>query len=92
MRIRSAHLRDGSFQKAQPDARQIGSYVSAHRQAHLRRCQALEVCVVRLRALCLVSAPACKQIQENLHGFIEELRSYRIRAEITSETGISPMQ
>ena len=40
--------------------------VSVHSQAH-------EVRVVRLRVLRLVSAPACRQIQENLHGLIEKL-------------------
>ncbi len=40
--------------------------VSAHRQT-------LEVRVVCLRVFRLVSAPACKQIQENLHGLIGKL-------------------
>ncbi len=48
--------------------------VSVHRVLHLRRSQTLEVgVVVRLCVLRLVSAEYCKQIQENLHGFLENL-------------------
>ena len=54
--------------------------VTAYRILHLLRrsltltCQALEVQEVRLRALRLVSAAPCKQLQENLHGLIEKLQ------------------
>ncbi len=54
-------------------ARKAAYNVSAHRVPHLRRCQTIEVGVVRLRVLRLVSAAPCKQIQKNLYGLIEKL-------------------
>ena len=60
----------------------IKVFVNVHRAPHLLRCQGLEVRKVRHRPLRPVSAPACKQIQENLHGLIEKLPIPLITANI----------